>query len=162
MLPHIILHSMVSVDGRMDLPAPDLGLYYEVAPRWEVDAILSGSETILAGFSDPEADAQDVASNSAQEGPAMVRQWSSPTAGSEFGSGRSSVVSSHIGEMPSRWSQLRRRRSTWHLSKVREWNTFSPGAPRRFPGGVGGTQLSLRRRIDPRGQRRDAQRRPPA
>ena len=71
MLPHIILHSMVSVDGRMDLPAPDLGLCYEVASRWEVDAILSGSPTILAGFSDLEAD--DAASNSAQEGPAMVR-----------------------------------------------------------------------------------------
>ena len=68
MLPHIILHSMVSVDGRMDLPAPDLGLYYEVASRWEVDAILSGSETILTGFSNLEADAQDAASNSAQEG----------------------------------------------------------------------------------------------
>ena len=68
MLPHIILHSMVSVDGRMDLPAPDLGLYYEVASRWEVDAILSGSETILTGFGDPEADAHDAASNSAQEG----------------------------------------------------------------------------------------------
>lgn len=72
MLPHIILHSMVSVDGRMALPAPDLGLYYEVASRWEVDAILSGSETILTGFGDPEADVQDVASNSAQKGPGIL------------------------------------------------------------------------------------------
>jgi len=73
-LPHIILHSMVSVDGRMDLTAPDLGLYYEVACRWEVDAILSGGETILAGFSGPEADAQHpTLHRKAQESPAMPR-----------------------------------------------------------------------------------------
>jgi 2,5-diamino-6-(ribosylamino)-4(3H)-pyrimidinone 5'-phosphate reductase len=67
MLPHVIVHNMVSVDGRMDWIKPDLGLYYEVAGRWQVDAILSGSETILAGLGDLEAPNQDEASDLSQE-----------------------------------------------------------------------------------------------
>jgi len=49
MLPRIILHNTVSVDGRMDLDwsIADIGLYYELASRWNADAILSGSNTIL-------------------------------------------------------------------------------------------------------------------
>ncbi len=50
MLPHVILHNAVSVDGRMDWPNVDLGLYYELAAQWPVDAMLSGSETILAAY----------------------------------------------------------------------------------------------------------------
>lgn len=49
MLPHVVLHNAVSVDGRMDWFTGDVGLYYEVAAQWPVDAMLSGSETILAG-----------------------------------------------------------------------------------------------------------------
>jgi len=36
-----------------------------------VGATLAGSETLLTGFGDLEADAQDVASNSAREGPGI-------------------------------------------------------------------------------------------
>ena len=50
MLPHVILHNAVSADGRMDWPTIDLGLYYELAAQWPVDAMLSGSETILAAY----------------------------------------------------------------------------------------------------------------
>ena len=48
MLPRVILHNMVSVDGRMDWFTPDVGLYYEIASRFDEDAMLSGSNTILA------------------------------------------------------------------------------------------------------------------
>ncbi|MGB3906034.1 MAG: RibD family protein, partial [Anaerolineae bacterium] len=48
MLPRVILHNMVSVDGRMDWFTPDIGLYYEIDARFQEDAMLSGSNTILA------------------------------------------------------------------------------------------------------------------
>jgi len=47
MLPRIILHNEVSVDGRIDWIAPDIGLFYELASRWKEDATLAGSDTIL-------------------------------------------------------------------------------------------------------------------
>ncbi|MBI5031348.1 MAG: RibD family protein [Chloroflexi bacterium] len=48
MLPEIILHNGISVDGRMDWFTGDIGLYYELAMRWQIDAMLSGSNTMLA------------------------------------------------------------------------------------------------------------------
>jgi 2,5-diamino-6-(ribosylamino)-4(3H)-pyrimidinone 5'-phosphate reductase len=50
MLPRVILHNALSVDGRMDWIAPDLSLYYELAARWEPDLILCGSNTALTAF----------------------------------------------------------------------------------------------------------------
>ena len=47
MLPRVILHNQVSVDGRIDWFPPDPGLYYELAGRWKVDAHLAGSDTIF-------------------------------------------------------------------------------------------------------------------
>ena len=47
MLPRVIVHNAVSVDGRLDGFVPDLGLYYDVIGGWEEDATLVGSETIL-------------------------------------------------------------------------------------------------------------------
>ena len=47
MLPRVILFSGVSVDGRMDGFTGDIGLYYELAARWNADAMLSGSNTIV-------------------------------------------------------------------------------------------------------------------
>ena len=44
MLPRVILHNEVSVDGRIDWFPLDVGQYYELA-RWKVDAILMGSNT---------------------------------------------------------------------------------------------------------------------
>lgn len=57
MLPHVVLHNAVSVDGRLDWLNVDLGLYYELAGQWPVDAMLSGSETILAAYAAAPADA---------------------------------------------------------------------------------------------------------
>ncbi len=62
MLPLVILHNSVSVDGRNDGFPPDIGLHYELASRWKVDAHLVGSETILAseeGMSDETGEASE-------------------------------------------------------------------------------------------------------
>ena len=56
MLPKVVLHSAVSVDGRMDWIAPDLGVFYGLVSRWNEDATLVGSETIL---SSPEGAPED-------------------------------------------------------------------------------------------------------
>lgn len=47
MLPRIIIHNVVSVDGRIDWISPDNGLFYEFASLWKEDATLAGSDTIL-------------------------------------------------------------------------------------------------------------------
>lgn len=44
MLPRIILHNAVSIDGRTDWIDPDLGQFYEIASRWREDATLAGSD----------------------------------------------------------------------------------------------------------------------
>lgn len=47
MLPRVILHNAVSADGRVDWFTPDIGLYYNLISRWNEDATLAGSGTIL-------------------------------------------------------------------------------------------------------------------
>jgi 2,5-diamino-6-(ribosylamino)-4(3H)-pyrimidinone 5'-phosphate reductase len=47
MLPRVIIHNQVSVDGRIDWFTPDVGLYYEIAARWQADVHLAGSNTIF-------------------------------------------------------------------------------------------------------------------
>jgi 2,5-diamino-6-(ribosylamino)-4(3H)-pyrimidinone 5'-phosphate reductase len=48
MLPRVILHTATSLDGRITNFPADLGLYYSLAARWNPDAVLFGSETVLA------------------------------------------------------------------------------------------------------------------
>lgn len=48
MLPYLVLHITMSADGRIDWGSWNLRLYYELASRWEIDAVLAGSNTILA------------------------------------------------------------------------------------------------------------------
>jgi 2,5-diamino-6-(ribosylamino)-4(3H)-pyrimidinone 5'-phosphate reductase len=48
MLPRVILHNSVSVDGRVDGFVPDIGLHYEMASLWKADIHLAGSNTILS------------------------------------------------------------------------------------------------------------------
>ena len=50
MLPRVILHIGVSLDGRIDWSCGDIGLYYELAGHWPADAMLSGSNTLLAAY----------------------------------------------------------------------------------------------------------------
>jgi 2,5-diamino-6-(ribosylamino)-4(3H)-pyrimidinone 5'-phosphate reductase len=48
MKPRVIIHNALSADGRMDWFSADLGLYYELAGRFEEDVTLVGSGTLLA------------------------------------------------------------------------------------------------------------------
>lgn len=56
MLPRVILHNAVSLDGRIDGFPVDLQQYYTLAATWKEDATLAGSETFLkaAGIAPPE------------------------------------------------------------------------------------------------------------
>lgn len=48
MRPNVILHTAMSLDGRITNFPADLELYYSLSARWNPDAILFGSSTILA------------------------------------------------------------------------------------------------------------------
>lgn len=48
MLPRVILYTAMSLDGRITNFPADLDLYYALAARWNPDALLFGSETVLA------------------------------------------------------------------------------------------------------------------
>lgn len=52
MYPKVILHTAMSLDGRITNFPADLDLYYSLAARWNPDAILFGSETVLAAARD--------------------------------------------------------------------------------------------------------------
>jgi 2,5-diamino-6-(ribosylamino)-4(3H)-pyrimidinone 5'-phosphate reductase len=52
MLPKVILHTATSLDGRITGFPADLELYYTLAAQWNPDAILFGSETVLAAARD--------------------------------------------------------------------------------------------------------------
>lgn len=50
MLPNVVLYNAVSLDGRITGFNADVELYYELASKWDIDAVLMGSNTVLAGF----------------------------------------------------------------------------------------------------------------
>ena len=52
MLPRVILHNAVSLDGRIDGFPIDLQQYYELIAAWKEDATLAGSETFLKAASE--------------------------------------------------------------------------------------------------------------
>ena len=60
MKPKVIIHNTISLDGRMDYVHIDEGLYYLIAERFNAQAMLSGSETILAAYPIAATDAGDV------------------------------------------------------------------------------------------------------
>jgi 2,5-diamino-6-(ribosylamino)-4(3H)-pyrimidinone 5'-phosphate reductase len=49
MMPRVVIHNAVSLDGSILLRSPDLSTYYSLASVWKEDATLAGSRTILAG-----------------------------------------------------------------------------------------------------------------
>ena len=57
MLPRVILHNAVSLDGRIDGFPIDPYQYYELVATWKEDATLAGSQTFLKAAS--EAPAED-------------------------------------------------------------------------------------------------------
>lgn len=70
MLPRVILHNAVSLDGRIDGFAVDLAQFYELASRWKEEASLAGADTILkAAESAPAEDESSSAYWPGQEGP---------------------------------------------------------------------------------------------
>ena len=52
MLPNVILHTAMSLDGRITNFPADLDLYYGLVAQWNPDAILFGSGTVLAAVRD--------------------------------------------------------------------------------------------------------------
>lgn len=50
MLPWVIIYNAVSLDGRITGFDADMELYYKLASKWDVDAVLMGSNTVLTGF----------------------------------------------------------------------------------------------------------------
>lgn len=50
MLPYVIMYNAVSLDGRISGVHADVELYYELASKWNVEAVLMGSNTVLTGF----------------------------------------------------------------------------------------------------------------
>ncbi|MGB9936519.1 MAG: dihydrofolate reductase family protein [Methanobacterium sp.] len=49
-MPYVILYNTVSLDGRITGFNADVELYYKLASKWDIDAVLMGSNTVLAGF----------------------------------------------------------------------------------------------------------------
>lgn len=74
MLPRVILHNAVSVDGRIDWFTGDIGLYYELADRWKPDAMLSGSNTIASAFPTAEEEGPKEALEPPEKDPDDPRQ----------------------------------------------------------------------------------------
>ena len=50
MLPVVVIHNAVSVDGRTDWFTPDIEKFYELTNAWNEDATLAGSDTLLAAY----------------------------------------------------------------------------------------------------------------
>lgn len=50
MLPYVILYNAISLDGRITGFNADVELYYELASKWDIDAVLMGNNTVLTGF----------------------------------------------------------------------------------------------------------------
>ena len=48
MLPYVILHNAVSLDGKVTGFDADLGAYYELVSTWKEDATLVGADTMLS------------------------------------------------------------------------------------------------------------------
>ncbi|MDD4447861.1 MAG: RibD family protein, partial [Methanothrix sp.] len=52
MMPRVILHNAVSLDGKIDGFPVDLYQYYELVATWKEDATLAGSDTFLKAASE--------------------------------------------------------------------------------------------------------------
>lgn len=72
MLPKVIVHTEVSVDGRMDWLTDDDFLYYRLIGHMPHDAMLSGSATMLAAFPKPD-DEEDAAAQPPEKAPGLQR-----------------------------------------------------------------------------------------
>lgn len=72
MLPKVIIHTSLSLDGRVEGFQADVERFYRIAARWREDATLTGSEAILAA-PDLEDDDEKSAQSSARVHPCDTR-----------------------------------------------------------------------------------------
>lgn len=63
MLPRVVIHNAVSLDGRTDWFTANIEKFYDLTSNWDEDATLAGSETLLAAY----ADVQEVGESDAAE-----------------------------------------------------------------------------------------------
>ena len=73
MLPKVVIHNAVSLDGRIDGFNADIGLFYKLAGCWNEGATLAGSDTILAAPGEHAALRQANYSSPAGKSPATRR-----------------------------------------------------------------------------------------
>lgn len=59
MLPWVIIFNIISLDGRITGFDTDFDLYYELASKLDVDAVLMGSKTLLTGFNAQPGEVRD-------------------------------------------------------------------------------------------------------
>jgi 2,5-diamino-6-(ribosylamino)-4(3H)-pyrimidinone 5'-phosphate reductase len=52
MLPRVIIHNAISVDGRIDWFKADIERFYELTSAWNEDATLAGSDTLISAYKD--------------------------------------------------------------------------------------------------------------
>jgi 2,5-diamino-6-(ribosylamino)-4(3H)-pyrimidinone 5'-phosphate reductase len=92
----MIVHTAVSLDGKIDGFDPDVGAYYDLIATWDEDATLCGSETILAAAPDPDPpDATPMAASKDDDRPLLavvdsrgrVRSWNSLLAAGHWSEG---------------------------------------------------------------------------
>lgn len=50
MLPRVVLHNAMSIDGRMDWFNAEVSKFYDLASCWKEDATLAGSDTLLKAY----------------------------------------------------------------------------------------------------------------
>lgn len=58
MIPRVVIHCAVSIDGRIDGFRPDMELYYQLITAWNEDATLAGCNTLLAASEAPANDTE--------------------------------------------------------------------------------------------------------
>jgi 2,5-diamino-6-(ribosylamino)-4(3H)-pyrimidinone 5'-phosphate reductase len=52
MLPRVIIHNAISIDGRIDWFTADIERFYELTSSWNEDATLAGSDTLISAYKD--------------------------------------------------------------------------------------------------------------
>lgn len=61
MLPRVIVHNEVSLDGRIDWFSPHVELYYALVGHWPHEVVLTGADTVIAAEGDEPETAEDMA-----------------------------------------------------------------------------------------------------
>jgi 2,5-diamino-6-(ribosylamino)-4(3H)-pyrimidinone 5'-phosphate reductase len=59
MLPRVILHNAVSLDGRIDWFPADIAKFYELASSWKEDATLAGADTLIKAYPEEKTEPED-------------------------------------------------------------------------------------------------------